>query len=123
MNEKDNIIQNKSFNFAVRIVKLFRHLREKAEQPILEQLLRSGTSIGANVAEAHYASSSADFVNKLQIALKEAHETKYWLNLLGACSVLNEKEHGSIACDCDELIKLLTAIITTAKGVGNHSTI
>ncbi len=117
MNEKDNAIQTKSFNFSVRIVKLFRHLKGKDEQPIFEQLLRSGTSIGANVAEAHYAASSADFVNKLQIALKEAHETKYWLNLLGACGVLNEKEYDSISCDCDELIKLLTAIITTTKGV------
>ncbi len=120
MNDKEKAIQNKSFDFSIRIVKLYRHLKDKDERPIFEQLLRSGTSIGANIAESQYAASLADFVNKLQIALKEAHETRYWLNLLFACDTLNKKEYDSISFDCDELIKLLTAIITTTKGVGTN---
>lgn len=115
MSEKDKIIQDKSFEFAVRIVKLYNHFKKNDEQPIYVQLLRSGTSIGANIAESQYASSLADFINKLQIALKEAHETSYWLRLLYRCDILKENEYNSISNDCDELMRLLTAIVNTSK--------
>lgn len=115
MSEKDKIIQDKSFEFAVRIVKLYNHFKKNDEQPIYVQLLRSGTSIGANIAESQYASSLADFINKLQIALKEAHETSYWLHLLYRCDILKENEYNSISNDCDELMRLLTAIVNTSK--------
>lgn len=115
MSDKDRVIQEKSFEFAVRIVRLYNHFKKNDEQPIYVQLLRSGTSIGANIAEAQYASSLPDFVNKLQIALKEAHETNYWLKLLYRCDILKENEYDSISKDCDEIMRLLTAIINTSK--------
>ena len=112
----ENIIEDKSFSFSVRIVKLCRHLRVSRREFILsKQLLRAGTSIGANVAEAQQAQSRADFVSKLSIALKEAVETNYWLRLLKASDYMKETEFVSIYNDCTELEKLLTSIIKTAK--------
>lgn len=100
----------------MRIVKLCRHLRVSRREFILsKQLLRAGTSIGANVAEAQQAQSRADFVSKLSIALKEAVETNYWLRLLKASDYMKETEFVSIYNDCTELEKLLTSIIKTAK--------
>ncbi len=108
--------ENKSFLFAVRIVKLCKHLRgTKKEYTLSKQLLRSGTSIGANIAEAQQAQSRADFISKLSIASKEAVETNYWLRLLRATDYLNEAEFKSIHSDCCELERMLTAIVKSSK--------
>ncbi len=112
----ENAVELKGFRFAVRIVKLCKHLRgTKKEYTLSKQLLRSGTSIGANIAEAQQAQSRPDFISKLNIALKEAVETSYWLRLLQATDYLTQTEFQSIFSDCTELEKLLTAIIKTAK--------
>ncbi len=112
----DRAIQNKSFRFAVRIVNLCKVLRSNRKEFILSnQLLRSGTSIGANISEAQQAQSRADFTSKLNIALKEATETEYWLRLLVATDYLNDSEFNSIVQDCDELIKILVSSIKTIK--------
>ena len=109
-------VEQKSFLFAVRIVKLCEHLRKtKKEYTLSKQLLRSGTSIGANVSEAQQPQSRNDFVAKLSIALKEATETKYWLRLLAATDYLTDKEAESMLADCTELEKLLTSIIKTCR--------
>ena len=109
-------VADKSFQFAVRIVKLCAYLRkEKKEYTLSKQLLRSGTSIGANVAESQQAQSRADFNAKLNIALKEAVETNYWLRLMRSTDILTEPEFRSIIQDCRELEKMLTAIIKTTN--------
>ena len=109
-------IQEKSFLFAVRVVKLCKYLRtEKQEYILCKQLMRAGTSIGANVTEAQDAQSRADFLHKLSIALKEAKETEYWLRLLKATDYLNDIEFDAIYPDCDELIKILVSSIKTIK--------
>ena len=109
-------VQKKSFHFAVRIVNLCRLLRDGQNEYILsKQLMRSGTSIGANVAEAQQAQSRPDFANKMNIALKEAYETNYWLRLLHETNYLSTKEYESIIADCLELERLLVAIVKTAK--------
>ena len=108
--------ERKSFLFAVRIVKLCKYLScSKKEHVLSKQLLRAGTSIGANIAEAEQAQSRADFISKMSIALKEAVETNYWLRLLQASEYLSEAEFSSIYSDCRELEKMLTAIVKTAK--------
>ena len=108
---KINAVEHKSFLFAVRIVKLCRYLREQKHEWILtKQLIRSGTSIGANVSEAQRAQSTADFVAKLKIAMKEANETQYWLELLYKTNYLSEKEFLSLHQDLVEILKILTAI-------------
>ena len=112
----ENTVEIKSFQFAVRIVQLCKHLRNvKKEYTLSRQLLRSGTSIGANIAEAQQAQSKADFISKLNIALKEAVETNYWLRLLQATNYLTHTEFQSIFSDCTELEKLLTSILKTLK--------
>ena len=112
----ERIVQKKSFQFAVRIVKLCKYLREEQNEYVMtKQLLRSGTSIGANIAEAQQAQSKSDFVHKMSIALKEASETNYWIRLLYATDYLNDKEKESIILDCAELEKMLTAIVRSAK--------
>ena len=112
----DKNIQDKSFLFAVRIVKLCKLLRtERKEYTLSNQLLKSGTSIGANVSEAQHAQSRADFLSKLNIALKETTETKYWLRLLQATDYLHEVEFESIFADCSELEKILVASVKTVK--------
>ncbi len=111
-----NVIEEKSFAFAVRIVNLYKHLSETKKEFVLsKQLLRSGTSIGANVAEAQQAQSTADFISKLGIALKEASETKYWIRLLASTNYLTEAEYGSILNDCTELEKILVSILKSSK--------
>lgn len=113
---KENAIKTKSFSFAVRIVKMCRHLQsEKKEFILSKQVLRSGTAIGALIRESEHAESKADFIHKLSIALKEANETHYWLELLHQTDYLNPKAYNSIITDCEELLKLLTAIIKTSK--------
>ena len=112
----DSILEQKSFQFAIRIVNLCKHLRStKKEYTLSKQLLRSGTSIGANLAEAQQAQSKADFISKLSIALKETTETKYWLRLMSATGYLSQPEYQSIVFDCVELEKMLVASIKTSK--------
>lgn len=112
----DNTIADKSFEFAVRIVNLAKYLRiEEREYVLSKQLLRSGTSIGANVAEGQRAQSRADFNSKMSIALKEANETCYWLRLLYRTDYLSKEGFDSIKKDADELIYILTAICKTAS--------
>ena len=107
----DNIIETKSFDFAVRIVKLYKLLCEEKREFILsKQLLRSGTSIGANVAEAQKAQTKPDFNAKMNIALKEANETQYWLKLLYKTEYLTNKEFKSMETDIDEIIAILVSI-------------
>ena len=114
--EMNNVVLEKSKAFAIRTVKLYRYLcDEKREYVLSKQLLRSGTSIGANCREASRAQSTADFVAKLSIALKEAEETAYWLELLNETSYLDDQQFQSINTDSEELIKLLVSIIKTAK--------
>lgn len=107
----DNIIAEKALNFAVRIVNLQKYLSaEKKEHTMSKQLLRCGTSIGANVAEAQRGQSAADFAAKMCIALKEANETEYWLHLLYRTDYLNQVQYESIITDLREILKLLTSI-------------
>lgn len=114
---KANVIKDKSFLFAIRVVKLFKYLCEtKREYVLSKQLLRSGTSVGALVREAEQAESNADFIHKLAIALKEANESEYWILLLKETDYLNEREAESLIADLTELLKLLTSIIKTLKG-------
>jgi len=113
---KENMILEKSKNFSLRVIKLFNYLKDnKKEFIISNQIFRSGTSIGANVAESKYASSKSDFTNKLYIALKEASETAYWLDLLNISGYIEQNEFDSINSDVQELLRLLTASIKTAK--------
>ena len=112
----DRIIQDKSFRFAVRIVKLCKFLQsEKHDYILYKQLFRSGTSIGANIAEAQQAQSRADFISKLSIALKESYETDYWLRLLYETGYLNDTAFQSIITDCQEIEKLLISIVKSSK--------
>ncbi len=107
----ESIISAKSFSFSLRIVKLYKYLcANKREYHLSKQILRSGTSIGANVAESQKAQSTADFVSKLKIALKEANETDYWLRLLYRSGYLNRREFHSLNNDLTEILKILTAI-------------
>ncbi len=111
-----SIVEKKSFELAVRIVRMSRYLRKRgAEPPIIEQILRSGTSIGANISEAQNAQSKRDFLSKMQIALKEATETQYWIRLLKEVESMNEKEYESLMKDCDEVTKMLISIVKTTR--------
>ena len=111
-----NLIRDKSYEFALRIMKMYRHMiKNNVEHEIAKQLLRSGTSIGANVEEGCSAQSRKDFIHKLSIAQKDAFETRYWLRLLRDSGEI-KKEHGnSMIKDCDELISILTSILKTTK--------
>lgn len=113
---KENAIKDKSFDFALRVVKLYQYLIDSKKEFVLsKQLLRSGTSIGAMIRESEHAESKSDFIHKLSIALKEANETEYWVHLIYKSSYLSEKEFNSINSDLTELLKLLTSIIKTSK--------
>lgn len=114
--KKDNLIVDKSKNFALRIIKLYKYLcAEKNEYVLSKQLLRSGTSIGANIKEAIRGQSKADFVFKLNISLKEASETEYWIELLYESEYITKSQFESIHTDCVEIIKILTSIINSSK--------
>ena len=111
----ENQIENRSFDFAVRIVNLYKHFTsEKKEYVLSKQLLRSGTSIGANVSEAQRGQSKADFTAKMSIALKEANETHYWIKLLYKTEYLTEQQYLSLENDVTEIIKLLITICRTS---------
>jgi four helix bundle protein len=113
---KENVIQQKSFAFAIRVVNAYKYLTEQKKEFVLsKQLLRSGTSIGANVEEATGGQSKKDFIAKISISYKEARETKYWLNLLTATEYLEEKLSKSLLDDAEELCKILSSILLTTK--------
>ncbi len=113
---KESVLKEKSYQFALRVVKLYKYIvAEKKEYVLSKQVLRAGTSIGANVEEANQAQSKADFVHKLSISQKEAFETDYWLRLLRDSEYLTEAQANSLLTDCRELQKLLTASVKTAK--------
>ena len=112
----DNVIVSKSFKFAIRIVKLYKYLCDNKKEYILsKQLLRCGTSIGANINESQDAQSKNDFISKLSKSLKEARETKYWIELLKETDYLSKKEAESLLVDLTEIIKLLVSIIKSTK--------
>jgi four helix bundle protein len=114
--KNDNVVKHKSFAFAIRIVKLCKYLSaEKKEYDLSRQLIRSGTAIGALVREAEHGQSKADFIHKIAIALKEANETEYWLDLLFHTQIISEEEYKSIQPDISELNKLLISISKSAK--------
>jgi four helix bundle protein len=115
--KEENVILDKTFKFGLRVLKLYIHLRKKKiDIGLCSQILDSGTSIGANVEEGVGGSSRKDFINKLQIAYKEARETRYWLRLLREGDVLEKKLADSFLKDCDEVIAILTAILKSSKG-------
>jgi four helix bundle protein len=112
----ESILKTRSYDFALRTIKLYKYLvDEKREYVLSKQLLRSGTSIGANIEEANQAQSKADFIHKLSIAHKEAFETNYWLRLLRDSSILKQRFASSLLQDCEELQMMLTASIKTNK--------
>ena len=113
---KDSIVRDKSYAFALRMIKAYKYLTQEQREFVLsKQVLRSGTAIGALVKEAEHAQSLADFTNKMNIALKEANETEYWLMLLKDSEYIDKQSYISIHNDCSELIKLLASIVKTSK--------
>ena len=114
--KSNNIVLDKSLDFAVRVVKLYKYLRYTIDERVMStQVLKSGTSIGANIREALRSSSRKDFVAKMNISLKEAYETEYWLELLYRTEYISEKEYNSIFPECRELTNILSQIILTTK--------
>jgi len=114
--QKPNVMKEKSFAFALRVVKLYRFLNQQKQEYVMsKQLLRSGTAVGALVREAEHAESKADFIHKLSIALKEANETDYWIELLHQSEIITDNQYQSIHPDIIELIKLLVSIIKTSN--------
>ena len=119
--KKDNVIQEKSYAFAVRVVRVCQYLvEEKRELVLSNQLLRSGTSIGANVEEAIGGQSERDFVAKLSVAYKEARESKYWVRLLGDTDYLTQKQLESLLADLEQVLKLLGTILRRMKEKGTQ---
>ena len=115
-NVSGSLAMEKSFSFALRIVRLYQHLSDKKKEFVLsKQILRSGTSIGANLEESRGAQSASDFQAKISIAYKEARETSYWLRLLHASKYLTERQFNSLHADCEELIRILSATQLTMK--------
>src|SRR5690625_7033168 len=113
---KENIVKNKSFEFAIRVVKLYQFLCDHKKEFVLsKQLLRSGTSVGAMVRDAEHAETKKDFIHKMAIAQKEINETMYWLELLQQTQYLNDEQFESVNNDALEIIKLITSIIKTSK--------
>lgn len=113
---KKSTVKEKSFNFAIRIVKLYKYLMEEKKEFVLsKQILKSGTSIGANINEAQQGQSKKDFLMKMNISLKECTETKYWIELLSATEYINQEQKESIIKDCIEIEKMLTSIVKTTS--------
>ena len=118
---RESVVGEKSLAFGKRIAKCYRYLRDKKKETVMsKQLLRCGTSIGANVREGLYAQSRKDFISKLNIALKEAGETDYWLDVIHSAEYFTDEEFNSLKSDNDELLKLLTSIIKTTKANSNE---
>ncbi|MDR0876401.1 MAG: four helix bundle protein [Clostridiales Family XIII bacterium] len=112
----NSVVGGKSFDFAVRVVNLYRYLcDEKREFILSKQLIRSGTSIGANIEEALQGQSKRDYLSKMNIALKEANETLYWIRLLHTTGYIDDKQNESIYADCNEIVSLLVSIVKTTK--------
>ena len=116
---KESISVTKTFNFALRVIALYKNLIEQKEYILSKQLLRSGTSIGAQISESEYAQSRADFIHKFSIAIKEANETIYWLRLLYSSSLIDDSQYNDLLNDCTEILKILTASLKTAKSNKN----
>jgi four helix bundle protein len=113
---KENVLSEKAYAFALRMIKLYQYMAQEHREYVLsKQILRSGTSIGANIEESIHAQSKTDFIHKLSIAQKEASETNYWLRLLRDSNYLSEKLSISLLNDCEEIQRLLTASIKTSK--------
>lgn len=117
----DNVIAKKTEDFAVRIVKLWKYLTKSKEYEMSNQIKRSGTSIGANVVEGLFAQSKKDFISKMNIALKECAETQYWLRLLHRTEFLTDAEFSSLNSDADEIGRILSSIINSAKKTINYN--
>ena len=114
---RENILIDKTISFAAKIIKLNQYLvKDKNEHIISKQIVRSGTSIGANINEANYGQSKADFISKLQIALKETAETEYWIKLLQSSEFISEETATSLLTDCLDIKRILISSINTAKG-------
>lgn len=115
-NPEKNVLENKSLLFALRIINAYKYITQDKQEYILsKQLLRSGTSVGAMIKEAEFAESKMDFIHKLNVALKEANETRYWLMLLKGAEYISVSAYESIEEDCNELIRLLVSIIKTSR--------
>ena len=114
MNPKENIIQNKTFDFSLKIISICKILKQHHEFEISKQLIPSGTSIGSNVHEAGAGQTKKDFISKMEIASKEARETKYWLRILEASNII-AYDYASLLKECDEIINILTAIVKTSQ--------
>ncbi len=112
---KNNVVMEKAVAFAIRIVNLYKVLCSRKEYVLSKQLLRSGTSVGALLKEGEHAQSRADFLSKMNIALKEANESLYWIDLLYRTDYITEQEFQSIIKDCEELLKLLASIVKTTR--------
>lgn len=113
---KDNPLKDKSYQFAISIVKLSRFLQQDKKEFVLsKQVLRSGTAVGALIREAEFGQSRADFSNKMSVSLKEANETEYWLSLLKDTGFINENQFVNLHSDCKELIAMLVSTVKTAK--------
>jgi four helix bundle protein len=118
--KKESVLKNKSYSFAIRIVRLSQHLQHEKKEFILnKQIVRCGTAISALVREAEFAQSNADYISKFSIALKEANETDYWLCLLRDTEYIDTKLYDSLASDCRELISILVSTVKTLK-TKNH---
>jgi len=112
----ESVVREKSYAFALRIIKVYKYLsKEQREFVLSKQVLRSGTAIGALIKEAEHAQSKADFINKMNIALKEANETEYWIMLLKDSDYMDTKSYNSLHEDCSELIRMLASIVKTSK--------
>ncbi len=123
MSEKKSVLKDKSFAFALRCINLYKYLAETKKEFVLsKQLLRSGTSVGANIREAQSAESNADFIHKFGMAQKECDETIYWLELLFASKYISQEEFSSIHPEAEELMKMLRSSILTLKQKNNNTT-
>lgn len=112
-----SIVYKKAFDFSIRVIKLYKYLtKEKKEYILSKQVLRSGTSVGANIKEALYGQSTKDYIHKMNISLKEAGETEYWLELLIETGYIDRKQGEDLLEDCVELIKMLVSIVKTSRG-------
>ena len=114
MNKKENVIQTRSFEFAIEIIKFYKHCLDSNEYLLSKQLVRSGTSIGANIEEASAAQSKKDFIAKMSISSKEARETRYWLRLFSKGGII-EYDYTFLLKEIEEIINILTAIVKTAQ--------
>ena len=114
--KSDNIIKDKSYNFSLKIIKIYQELtKDRKEFIISKQLIRSGTSIGANIEEAIGAQSRKDFISKISISYKETRETLYWLHILTDSDFLNKQQSDTLIYDCEELLKIIGSILKTSK--------